>query len=73
MSHFDRTTINLKNSFFLHHLAYHAPEMLAIFLLSDVSILILLSFQAMIKFRWKKYALLHIHVSFSLKLKKLNH
>lgn len=54
MSYFDRTTLSLKNSFFLHHLAYHAPEMLAIFLLSDVSTLILQPFQAMIKFRWKK-------------------
>lgn len=69
MSYFNRTTINLKNSFFLHHLAYHAPEMLAIFLLSDVSTLILQPFRAMIKFRWKKYVLLRIHVSFSLKLK----
>lgn len=69
MSYFDRTTLSLKNSFFLHHLAYHAPEMLAIFLLSDVSTLILQPFQAMIKFRWKKYVLLHIHISFSLKLK----
>lgn len=69
MSYFDRTTLSLKNSFFLHHLAYHAPEKLAIFLLSDVSTLILQPFQAMIKFRWKKYVLLHIHVSFSLKLK----
>lgn len=69
MSYFDRTMLSLKNSFFLHHLAYHAPEMLAIFLLSDVSTLILQPFQAMIKFRWKKYVLLHIHVSFSLKLK----
>lgn len=69
MSYFDRTTLSLKNSFFLHHLAYHAPEMLAIFLLSDVSTLILQPFQAMIKFRWKKYVLLHIHVSFSLKFK----
>lgn len=69
MSYFNRTTLSLKNSFFLHHLAYHAPEMLAIFLLSDVSTLILQPFQAMIKFRWKKYVLLHIHVSFSLKLK----
>lgn len=69
MSYFDRTTLSLKNSFFLHHLAYHAPEMLAIFLLSDVSTLILQPFQAMIKFRWKKYVLLHIHVYFSLKLK----
>lgn len=69
MSYFDRTTLSLKNSFFLHHLAYHAPEMLAIFLLSDVSTLILQPFQAMIKFKWKKYVLLHIYVSFSLKLK----